>query len=209
MNAGRAMRYHLRTFVLALVAYRVSAQQPSPQPPATMSAATGNVSYADLPAKAHSALNTNVAARAESAAPATPRQLFNTGTEQLRGGKLREAEASFESALASQRPSLQLVALYNLGHVRFNQGIEALKKGPPAKPAAARARNAGAQVNEAVRQADEALAGDDVPKMVAAYMRGRGARKEAKAATQAVRRALEAHGATLTKWQRAEGDFKG
>jgi hypothetical protein len=63
-------------------------------------------------------------------------------------------------------------------------------------------------VKEAVRLADEALAGNDVPKMVAAYMRGRGARKEAKAATQAVQRALEAHGSTLNRWQRAEGDFK-
>src|SRR5256885_2768120 len=40
------------------------------------------------------------------------------------------------------------------------------------------------------------------------YVRGRGARKEAKAAMEAVRRALEAHRATLGKWERASGDFK-
>jgi len=172
-----------------------------------MTASTGKVSYADLPAR-HPATVTNSPTASDATAPATPREFFNAGTQQLRGGKLREAEASFESALASQKPALQPVALYNLGHVRFKQGIEQLMKGPPAKPTAARARNAGAQVNDAIRLADEALAGDDVPKMVAAYMRGRGIRKEAREATRAVQRALEAHGSTLTKWRRAEGDFK-
>jgi tetratricopeptide (TPR) repeat protein len=161
-----------------------------------------------LPTQRRSALATNVSATPEAPAPTTPRGFFNAGTKQLQGGKLREAEASLESALASQKPGLQPVALYNLGHVRFKQGIEQLMKGPAAKPAAARARQAGEEVNEAVRLADEALAGNDVPKMVEAYMRGRGARKEARAATKAVRQALEAHGATMTKWQRAEGDFK-
>ena len=44
--------------------------------------------------------------------------------------------------------------------------------------------------------------------MVAAYLRGRGARKELKAATQAVRRALQAYGAALARWERSSGDFK-
>jgi hypothetical protein len=45
-------------------------------------------------------------------------------------------------------------------------------------------------------------------KMVAAYMRGRGARKELKSAIEAVRQALKVHGSTLAKWQRSSGDFK-
>ena len=58
----------------------------------------------------------------EPAPPATPREFYNAGTRQLRDGKLREAEASLESALASQDPnSLQPPALYNLGLVRFGR----------------------------------------------------------------------------------------
>ncbi|MGH7972717.1 MAG: hypothetical protein ACREIC_28725, partial [Limisphaerales bacterium] len=70
----------------------------------------------------------------ERPTPITPREFFNAGTEQLRAGKLREAEAYFENALGSQAARLQPPALYNLGHVRFGQGIEELKKGPAAGP---------------------------------------------------------------------------
>ena len=144
----------------------------------------------------------------EPAPPATPREFFNAGTRQLSAGKLREAEASLETALVSQKERLQPPALYNLGIVRFGQGVEELKKGPAAKPTAARGEAVIEQAGAAIRQASEALAGNDVQKMVAAYMRGRGVRKELKAATEAVRRALQVHGTALTKWERSSGDFK-
>jgi Ca-activated chloride channel homolog len=144
----------------------------------------------------------------QAAPPTTPREYFNAGTQKLHDGKLREAEAYLQSALASQNERLQPPALYNLGHVRFGEGVEELKKGPAAKPSAARARAAAQQADEAMHLADDALAGNDIQKLVAAYMRGRGARKELKAATTAVRRALEAHGNALGKWSRASGDFK-
>jgi tetratricopeptide (TPR) repeat protein len=144
----------------------------------------------------------------EQTPPTTPREFYNAGARQLRAGKLREAEASLESALASQYPQLQPPALYNLGLVRFGQGVEQLKKGPAAKPTADRAKTIARQADDAIRQAEEALAGNDVQKMVAAYLRGRGTRKELKAATQAVRRALQVHGAVLTRWERSSGDFK-
>jgi tetratricopeptide (TPR) repeat protein len=147
-------------------------------------------------------------ALADSAPPATPRDEFNAGTQKLREGKLREAEALLESTLASQVERLQPPALYNLGHVRFDQGVEELKKGPSAGSAVNQGRRAGQLGAEAIRSADEALAGSDLQKMVDAYVQGRGARKEMKAAIAAVRRALQAHGAALAKWQRAEGDFK-
>ena len=140
--------------------------------------------------------------------PDTPREFFNAGTRQLHTGKLREAEVSLETALASQNQRLQPPALYNLGLVRFGQGVEELKKGPAARPAAARGQTATERGDAALRQAEEALAGNDVQKMVAAYLRGRGARKELKAATEAVQRALKAHGTTLARWERASGDFK-
>jgi hypothetical protein len=142
-------------------------------------------------------------------APQTPREFFNAGTQKLREGKLREAEALFESALAAQNEQLQPQTMYNLGHVRYDQGIEELKQSPPVGATTARARVAAQSADDASRSADDALGGTDIQKMVDAYMRGRGVRQDVKAATAAVRRALDAHGAALTKWERADSDFKG
>jgi tetratricopeptide (TPR) repeat protein len=149
-----------------------------------------------------------MAATTEPAPPDTSREFYNAGTRQLAARKLREAEASLESALASQKEQLRPPVLYNLGLVRFGQGVEQLKKGPVAKPTLQRGQSAAQQADAALRQANEALGGNEVDKMVAAYMRGRGARKELKAATEAVRRALQVHGAVLARWERASGDFK-
>jgi tetratricopeptide (TPR) repeat protein len=140
--------------------------------------------------------------------PSTPREFFNAGTQKLQQGKLREAESYFESALSSQVSRLQPPALYNLGHVRFGQGKEELKKGPAAGPTAAHGQAAAQSADEASREADEALRSEDVNKMVAAYLHGRGVRRELKAATKAVKRAMETHGTALAKWQRSSGDFK-
>jgi len=144
----------------------------------------------------------------EPAPPTSPREFYNAGTRKLREGKLREAEPLLESALASQQESLQPVTLYNLGHVRFSQGLEELKKAPPGRATLAGGQAASQQTDQAIRSAAEALAGDDLQKMVEAYLQGRGRRRELKAAMAAVRRALEAHGATLNRWQRAAGDFR-
>jgi tetratricopeptide (TPR) repeat protein len=151
-----------------------------------------------------SAASANIA----ETAPTTPRDFFNTGTQKLQQGKLREAEAFLENAVASQAEVLQPPALYNLGHVRFQQGVEELKKGPAAGPSAARGRAAAVAADEAIRAANEALASDDLQKMVAAYIRGRGVRKELKAAIKTVKEAMETHGTALSKWQRSSGDFK-
>jgi len=144
----------------------------------------------------------------EPAPPETPREFFNAGTRQLSAGKLREAEVSLATALASQDQSVRPTALYNIGLVRFGQGVEQLKKGPQAQPTAARGQRAIQQGESALRQAEDALASNEEQKMVAAYLRGRGARKELKAATEAVRRALHVYGAALDRWERASGDFK-
>src|SRR2546430_7852029 len=66
---------------------------------------------------------------AEPAPPSSPRDFFNAGTQKLRDGKLREAEAFLETALTSQNERFQPPSLYNLGHVRFGQGVQELKKG--------------------------------------------------------------------------------
>lgn len=150
---------------------------------------------------------TNSNAKPESA-PSNPREFFNAGTEKLRVGKLRESEAYLETALSSQIARLQPPSLYNLGLVRFGQGSEELKKTPPAGQTAGSARAVAQQTDEATRLADEALKGNDLEQLLAAYVRGRGQRKQLKAATEAVRRALDTHGVALRKWERAWGDFK-
>lgn len=149
-----------------------------------------------------------VAMVAEQASPNKPREFFNAGTRRLSAGQWREAEPWLQTAVASQQTGLQPPALYNLGLARFGLGAEELKKSPDGKQTAARAQAASGAAAAATQAVTEALASDDLAKMLAAYQRGRGVRREIKAATTAIRRALEVHGNVLTKWQRASGDFK-
>jgi hypothetical protein len=88
----------------------------------------------------------------------TPREFFNAGTKLLQQSNLWRAEYCFEHALASQSERFQSPSLYNLGHVRFTQGAEELKKGPPAGPSTARARAASNAATQAIRSTDDALA---------------------------------------------------
>src|SRR5262249_21224141 len=119
---------------------------------------------AEAPIKWPTPAATNASAIDTSPAPATPREFFNAGTKQLAARKYREAEAFLESSLASQEESLQSPALYNLGEVRFYQGLEELKKNPNPKPALDRAKATETSVDNAIKAADAALAGEDVDK---------------------------------------------
>lgn len=141
-------------------------------------------------------------------APVTARGFYNAGAQQLAAGKLTEAEAMLQGAVRRQDEQVQPLALYNLGHVRFELGLEEFKKAPPAKPTRDRGERATATGLGAIQSAEEALASNNVQQMVGAYMRGKGARKELRAAYDAVRRALELHGKTLEKWRRSLGDFR-
>lgn len=152
--------------------------------------------------------STNAPAAKPEPTPETPREFFNAGTRMLTTGKLREAEAFLLSAVASQDERVQPQALYNLGEVRFAQGIEQSKKAADGKQTAGRGRQAAAQAEIAGHTADDALASNDVERMVQAYRQGRGARKDLRAATKAVRAAMEVYGNVLLKWQRAAGDFQ-
>jgi len=147
-------------------------------------------------------------AAGESDTPASPQQIYNQGTQKFREGKLREAEAALQLAVVSQNEKVQIPALYNLGHVRFQEGVEELKAGPNGKASDAAAKGACENADAALQAADDALAGWDLQAIVAAYMQGRGARKELKTASEAVKRAMETYGVVLAKWQRASGDFK-
>jgi hypothetical protein len=144
----------------------------------------------------------------ESRLPQSSRDFYNEGTQRLRDGKLREAEAALQTAVGGNDLKVQPTALYNLGEVRFRQGAEALKDAPNASAAKTRADAASNLGDKAIRDADAALAGDDLEAITRAYLQGRGTRRELKAALAAVKKAMEAHGAVLARWQRASGDFK-
>jgi hypothetical protein len=152
---------------------------------------------------------TNAPAAKPEPPPVSGRDFFNTGTRRLAEGKYNEAETLLQAALAKQDDALQALSLYNLGHVRFAQGAEELKKSLAAGPPARRGRTATTLAEQALSQASEALASRDMHKMLAAYERGRGVRKELREAIKAVRRALEVQGSALRRWQRSLGDFKG
>ena len=138
----------------------------------------------------------------------TGRGFYNAGTEKLRAGKWSDAETLLESSLAKQNERVQPAALFNLGHVRFAQGNEELKKSPDGATTSKRSQVANEAGAGAIQKAADALASNDVQQMVEAYFAGRGVRKEMRAATEAVQRAMEAHGKTLSKWRRSLSDFK-
>jgi tetratricopeptide (TPR) repeat protein len=140
--------------------------------------------------------------------PVTPREFFNAGTKLLEDRKFKQAERMLDVAVAAQIEALQPPALYNLGHVRYQLGLEDLKKGPQAKPTAAAGGAALQAGEEATRIADAALNTTEMQRLVAAYINGRGARKGLNASITAVRKAIETFGNVLNKWQRASGDFK-
>ena len=140
--------------------------------------------------------------------PETARRFYNAGTEKMRAGKWNEAETLLESSLSKQEERVQPAALFNLGHVRFAQGNEELKKLASAAATNKRNRTANEAGADAIQKATDALAGNDLQQLVVAYLNGRGVRKEMRAATEAVQRALEAHGRTLLKWRRALNDFQ-
>ncbi len=150
----------------------------------------------------------NVSGAGAVSEDSSPRQIYNDGTRQLRAGKLREAEALLQDAVASQDEKTQPPALYNLGNVRFQQGKEALKDAQDAGSLQRGSGNAMANGDTALKAIDDAMASKDLQEMVNAYLRGRGARRDLKGATEAVQRAMETYGGALAKWQRALGDFR-
>ncbi len=141
--------------------------------------------------------------------PVTARDFYNAGTRLFAKTNYADAEKMFESALAAQDENVQPLTLFNLGHTRFGEGVELLKKGPDAQRVSAQGNAALAAGGHAINATESALAENDLDKMIAAYLEGRGAWRELHAAEKAVRSAMETYGKTLLKWQRAADDFKG
>ncbi len=140
--------------------------------------------------------------------PVTARDFYNAGTALLAAKKFAGAEQMFESALAAQDERVQSPALYNLGHARFADGLERLKQGPDAQRAAAQGDAALAAGAHAIPSLEAALTETNLSRMVAAYLEGRGARRQLREAEKAVQTALETFGYTLRQWQGAVEDFK-
>jgi Ca-activated chloride channel family protein len=140
--------------------------------------------------------------------PVTARDFYNAGARLLAATNFAGAEKMFESALAAQDERVQPPALYDLGHARFGEGVELLKKGPDAQKISAQGSAALAAGENAIRSAESALAETNLDQMISSYLEGRGARHELRAAEKAVSAAMETYGKTLLKWQRAADDFK-
>jgi tetratricopeptide (TPR) repeat protein len=142
-------------------------------------------------------------------APVTARDFYNAGTRWLATNKFAAAEKMFQSALAAQDERVQPAALYNLGHARFGEGGDFLKKGPDAQKATAQGDATLAAGGEAIHSAQSALDEKDLSKMVAAYLKGRGVRRNLRDAQKAVQDAMETYGNALRNWRRAADDFRG
>jgi tetratricopeptide (TPR) repeat protein len=136
------------------------------------------------------------------------RETFNSASASLQEGKLREAEALLENVLDAQKEGWRVPALYNLGHARFTLGMDELKKSESAGPAAARGRATALRSEEAITDGRDALKNEEVERLVSAYVRGRGVRREMRSAIRAVRKALEIHAVALNRLERASGDWK-
>jgi tetratricopeptide (TPR) repeat protein len=155
------------------------------------------------------AMNARAAGETNAAAPATARDAYNAGTKLLAAKKFPDAERMFQAALASQDEQVQPAALYNLGHARFAGGMQLLRQGPDAQKASAQASAALAESDQAIHQAESALAQNNLNNMIDAYLEGRGARHDLREAEKAVSAAMETYGKTLDQWWHASGDFKG
>ncbi|HSY19237.1 MAG TPA: hypothetical protein VK815_12920 [Candidatus Acidoferrales bacterium] len=145
----------------------------------------------------------------ETNAPATARDLYNEGTKLLAAKKYADAERMLTAALAAQDDRVQPPALFNLGHVRFADGLEIYKKGPDAQKVLDQGNAALAAGENAIRNGEASLAENQMDKMISAYLEGRGARHDLSAAEKAVKLAMDIYGKTLARWQRADDDFKG
>lgn len=162
-------------------------------------------------------------ASAQTNAPLTARDFYNAGTRFLGEKKYDEAEKMFQAALAMQEERIQPSSLYNVGHARFAAGMERLKKGSDAQKAENQSRSALAQGEQVIHEMDsllnnpgnppppsgiQSLSPERMQKLINAYFRGKGARRNLRKAEKALSAAMETYGKTLEQWQQASDDFK-
>lgn len=143
-----------------------------------------------------------------SAPAQSNREAFNEAVARLHEGKLHEAETLLDGILETQDDAWRVPALYNLGHARFGQGMEELKKAMEPGPSAARGRAKALSAEEMITDGQAALRAHDMERLVSSYMRGRGIRRELRAAMKQVGEALQTYANVLNRLERASGDWK-
>ena len=135
------------------------------------------------------------------------RELYNDGVAKLGKGELRDAEMSLRKAAGAEVETVQPLALYNLGHVRFRQGEETLKgegnRGQLLDSSAA----AIAVAEEAIRGGARALENDALQEIIAAYLDARAARKDLRFSRDETSRTMGLIGSAMERWRRSVGDF--
>lgn len=135
------------------------------------------------------------------------REFYNEGVSRLGKGELRDAEMSLRKAAGADIESMQPLALYNLGHVRFRQGEETLK-GEGSRQQLLDSSTAAVNVaEEAIRNGGSALASDELKEIIAAYMNARAAQKDLRLSRDETSRTLGLVGSALERWRRSVGDF--
>ena len=102
------------------------------------------------------------------------RELYNDGVRRLANGELRDAEMALRKAAGAEVESVQPLALYNLGHVRFRQGEETLKGEGNRQQLLDSSTAACTVAEEAIRNGGRALESDALQEIIAAYMEARG-----------------------------------
>ena len=135
------------------------------------------------------------------------RELYNEGVSRLGKGELRDAEMSLRKAAGADVETVQPLALYNLGHVRFRQGEETLKGEGNREQLLDSSAAACTLAEEAIRNGGRALEGDAVQEIIAAYMDARAARKDLRFSRDETSRTMGLIGSTLERWRRSVGDF--
>ena len=135
------------------------------------------------------------------------REFYNEGVSRLGKGELRDAEMSLRRAAGAEVESVQPLALYNLGHVRFRQGEETMKGEGNRQQLLDSSAAATAVAEEAIRNSTRALESDELQEIIAAYMDARAARKELRFSRDETSRTLGLIGSALERWRRSVGDF--
>jgi tetratricopeptide (TPR) repeat protein len=135
------------------------------------------------------------------------RELYNEGVGKLGQGELREAEGALRRAAAANVDSVQPLALYNLGHVRFRQGEDTLKGEGRREQLIDSSAAACAVAEEAIRNGGRALESEELKEIIAAYMDARAARKDLRFSRDETSRTLGLIGSALERWRRSVGDF--
>ena len=158
--------------------------------------------------KFHLIAVTILAAAPALAVQRSARELYNEGAAKLGKGELRDAESALREAAASNVESVQPLALYNLGHVRFAQGAETLKGEGNRQQLLGSADAACVVAEEAIRRGEPIADGGDLQQIIAAYMEARTARKELRVSRDDTRRELDLLGSALSRWRRSVGDFQ-